>query len=542
MKELSRAITMAAGLLLASGAAASDFAATSYSASGAEISLKVEGTYYSGVFDGAAAEIAAYDRRTKRLFVTNADANTVDVLSIRNIKNPRLLDTIDLSPYGAGVNSVAFKRGVVAIAVEADPKQDPGSIVFFNRRGKFLSQVAAGALPDMVTFTPDGSKVLVANEGEPNDDYDNDPIGSVSIIDLSGGIAHLSDADATHIDFSAYNGADLGEIRIFGPNASVAQDIEPEYIAISDDGDTAYVSLQENNAIAIIDIATASITDLVPLGTKAFSGANSIDASNRDGAINIAAWPAVGMYQPDAIATFSVHGETFVLTANEGDARDYGAFSEEARVKDNGDDYVADPTAYPNIDELAEDGNLGRLKITTATGDTDGDGDIDVIHAYGGRSFSILNAQGKMIYDSGNEFERITAAVIPENFNSTNDENGSFDGRSDDKGPEPEGVTVGRIDGKTYAFIGLERVGGIMVYDVSNPHVPEFVQYINNREFNGDAAMGTAGDLGPEGLVFIPRRAAPYRQAPLLVATNEVSGTTTGYSIRKMKHEYHDRD
>jgi 2',3'-cyclic-nucleotide 2'-phosphodiesterase/3'-nucleotidase/5'-nucleotidase len=145
MKELSRAITMAAGLLLASGAAASDFAETSYSASGAEISLKVEGTYYSGVFDGGAAEIAAYDPRTKRLFVTNADANTVDVLSIRNIKNPRLLDTIDLSPYGAGVNSVAFKRGVVAIAVEADPKQDPGSIVFFNRRGKFLSQVAAGA-------------------------------------------------------------------------------------------------------------------------------------------------------------------------------------------------------------------------------------------------------------------------------------------------------------------------------------------------------------------------------------------------------------
>jgi len=542
MRELRRALTIAAGLLLASGAAASDFAATSYSASGAEISLKVEGTYHSGVFDGGAAEIAAYDRRTKRLFVTNADANTVDVLSIRNIENPRLLDTIDLSPYGAGVNSVAFKRGVVAIAVEADPKQDPGSIVFFNRRGRFLSQVAVGALPDMVTFTPDGSKVLVANEGEPNDDYDNDPIGSVSIIDLSGGVVDLSDADVTHIDFSAYNGADLGEIRIFGPNASVAQDIEPEYIAISDDGDTAYVSLQENNAIAIIDIATATITDLVPLGTKAFSGANSIDASNRDGAINIAAWPAVGMYQPDAIATFSVRGETFVLTANEGDARDYGAFSEEARVKDNGDDYLADPTAYPNIDELAEDGNLGRLKITTSTGDTDGDGDIDVIHAYGGRSFSILNAQGEMIYDSGNEFERITAAVIPENFNSTNDENGSFDARSDDKGPEPEGVTVGRIGEKIYAFIGLERVGGIMVYDVSNPHVPAFVQYINNRDFNGDAALGTAGDLGPEGLLFIPRRASPYRKAPLLVVTNEVSGTTTVYSIRKMKHEYDERD
>ena len=542
MKELSRAITMAAGLLLASGAAASDFEAASYSASGAEISLKVEGTYYSGVFDGSAAEIAAYDRRTKRLFVTNADANTVDVLSIRNIKNPRLRDTIDLSPYGAGVNSVAFKRGVVAIAVEADPKQDPGSIVFFNRHGKFLSQVTAGALPDMVTFTPDGSKVLVANEGEPNDDYDNDPIGSVSIIDLSGGVADLSDADVTHIDFAAYNGADLGEIRIFGPNASVAQDIEPEYIAISDDGYTAYVSLQENNAIAIIDIATATITELVPLGTKAFSGANSIDASNRDDAINIAAWPAVGMYQPDAIATFSVGGETYVLTANEGDARDYGAFSEEARVKDNGDDYLADPTAYPNIDELAGDENLGRLKITTATGDTDGDGDIDVIHAYGGRSFSILNAQGKMIYDSGNEFERITAAVIPEDFNSTNDENGSFDNRSDDKGPEPEGVTVGRINGKTYAFIGLERVGGIMVYDVSNPNVPAFVQYINNRDFSGDAEMGTAGDLGPEGLVFIPRRAAPHRKAPLLVVTNEVSGTTTVYYIRKMKNEDYDRD
>jgi hypothetical protein len=289
------------------------------------------------------------------------------------------------------------------------------------------------------------------------------------------------------------------------------------------------VTLQENNALAVVDVRKAKVTALVALGTKDHDTvANAFDASNRDDAINILPWPVVGMYQPDAIASYRARGKTYLVTANEGDARDYDAFSEEERVAD----LVLDPTAYPNAQELQLDENLGRLNSTTATGDTDGDGDIDLIHAYGARSFSIWSAEGELVYDSGSDFERITADLIPDDFNSTNDENGSFDNRSDDKGPEPEAVAVGRVFGRSFAFIGLERVGGIMVYDVSNPVAPRFVQYINNRDFAGDAAAGTAGDLGPEGVLFIPRSKSPIK-APLLVVTNEISGTTTLYAVRR---------
>lgn len=501
----------------------------------APIQLVPVGTYESGTFDEGAAEIGAYDPCSRQLFVTNADANSVDILSLKNIRRPRLVKTIDLSAYGAGVNSVAVKNGLVAVAVEADPKQEPGAVVFFNTKGQYLKQVTVGSLPDMVTFTPDGQKLLVANEGEPDDDYQVDPEGTVSIINLRYGVHHLNADFVKQVDFTAYNGQDLSPIRIYGPGASVAQDLEPEYIAVSADSSTAWVSLQENNALAIIDIASATVTDLVPLGTKDHSVIqNAIDASNKDDAINIRPWPVVGMYQPDSIAAYEVDGETYIVTANEGDSRDYDGFSEEERVKD----VDLDPEAYPLADELQESGNLGRLKITTATGDFDGDGDIDLIYAYGGRSFSIRNAAGELVYDSGSDFERMIALVNPDNFNSTNDENDSFDNRSDDKGPEPEGLTIGQIDDRTYAFIGLERDGGIMVYDITSPVAPQFVQYINNRNFSGDAEGGTAGDLAPEGMLFIPAMKSPVKK-PLLVVTNEVSGTTTVYRIKMKRSKRH---
>jgi hypothetical protein len=186
--------------------------------------------------------------------------------------------------------------------------------------------------------------------------------------------------------------------------------------------------------------------------------------------------------------------------------------------------------------ELQADARLGRLKTTIVDGDTDGDGDFDQLFSYGARSFSIWTASGQQVFDSGADFEQITAIEFPDNFNSTNDENGSFDDRSDDKGPEPEGVTLGRIKGHTYAFIGLERIGGIMVYDITNPHRVSFVDYINHRDFAVDAQLPDGsvnplvGDLGPEGLVFIPARQSPNGQ-PLLVVGNETSGTTSIFQI-----------
>ena len=863
-----------------------------------QIKLEAIGAYESGIFDDSAAEIVAHDPETQRLFVVNAAVGQIDVLDILNPATPTRLYRIDVSSYGAAANSVAVHDGIVAVAVEADPKQASGSVAFFNTDGGFLSVVKVGALPDMVTFTPNGRYALVANEGEPSDycqpGDSNDPEGSVSVIDISRGVVNLTQADVRTADFQRFTRDSLHpDIRIYGPDASIAQDLEPEYITVADNSLTAWITLQENNAVAVLDIFTASITEILPLGSKnyaldiaqlrtfplkifqswalltrakefasagfpgsflkastreteifdslpiptvgpnadpididgdgiterpfplpdyqaqwlqfelsvqtgeisitdrvglvqadgtpisglpnlegtsglaysdeapidlfgnplrrdafgadmegivrasdgtywmvdeyrpaiyhfdpngvlinryvpegsnatevivgveaipaifaqrranrgfeaaaywdgmlyafiqspidnpdiptdanskagrsirilAFDTAreasvgqylytlegngsdkigdavalngnnilvierdsaigpgskkkifqidmtvatnvhgltgdtaleslteseladigvvpvtktlvvdlagtgydfadkpeglalidentlavlndndfgleggfdpatgllndnpnpqspilglirlrsNGLDASNRDDAINITHWPVRGLYQPDAIAHFQSMGETFLITANEGDARDYECFSEEARVAD----LALNSEVFPNPDFLQADENLGRLKTTTATGDTDGDGRHDIIFNYGARSFSIWTVDGELVFDSGDDFEQITARLLPDNFNSTNDENESFDNRSDDKGPEPEGVTVGRINGRVYAFIGFERVGGIIVYDVTSPYAPEFVQYLNTRNFAGDAEAGTAG-------------------------------------------------
>jgi len=505
------------------------------------IELSVLGTYETGLFDGSAAEIAAFDKKSEKLFVTNADANTLDVLDISDPTNPSLVNTINLVPYGDGVNSVAAKKGLVAVAVEADPKQDPGKVVFFDSDGNYLHDVTVGALPDMVTFTNNGKKVLVANEGEP-DNYctgNNDPEGSISIIDLKKGVtkAKVTTADFNSFDSQIDDLRDEG-IRIFGPDATVSQDLEPEYIAVLDNK-KAMISLQENNAFAILDIKKGKITDLVPLGTKDHSLlGNQLDASDKDGVINIANWPVKGMYQPDSITSYKTDGERFVVSANEGDAREYDCFlggvDEEAEDSDIAD-ITLDPTVFPNAAVLQDDANLGRLGVSLVEGDTDNDGDFDELFSFGTRSFSIWNSDGQQVFDSGDALEQITAAALPDNFNANNDDN-EFEDRSDNKGPEPEGVVVGKIKGEHYAFIGLERVGGIVVYNVSDPEEPEFVQYINNRDFTVDVETSEAGDLGPEGLVFIKKSDSPIKE-PLLVVTNEVSGTTTIYQIDKIKSD-----
>ena len=508
-----------------------------FASANAAIRLRQLGTFATGIFDEGAAEIAAYDPDTYRLFVVNGNDGAIDVIDAGDPEAPVRRFQIDITPYGDGVNSVAFQNGILAAAVEADPPQAPGSVVFFDADGTHLNTVTAGPLPDMVTFTPDGTRVLVANEGEPNDDYTNDPEGSVTIVDISNGVA---DATATTVGFTAYNSqADAlraDGVRIFGPGATVAQDLEPEYIAVSEDGRTAWVVLQENNAIAAIDLADASVTGLWPLGFKDhLAPGNAMDASNRDDGIHFANWPVFGMYQPDGMAAFTVGGTQYLITANEGDGRDYDGFSEEARIAD----LTLDPTAFPTAATLQEDANLGRLKTTTTLGDTDGDGDFDALYAYGGRSFSLWRptADGIIqVYDSGDDLERIVAGTMPELFNASNDDH-EADARSDDKGPEPEGVTVGTVDGRTYAFIGLERVGGIMVYDVSEPAAPVFIQYVNNRNPDADPTSAAAGDLGPEGLLFIPPESSPTGE-PLLAVTSEVSGTTTLYAVEAVEKAF----
>ncbi|MEB3231909.1 MAG: choice-of-anchor I family protein, partial [Leptolyngbyaceae bacterium] len=469
------------------------------------------------------------DPTTQQLFVTNGSAKVVDVLDISDPTTPTFVKSLDISDYGSGLQSVAVSNDVIAVAVAADDDAGAGSVVFFSTAGEFLSVVTVGVLPDALTFTPDGSKVVVANEGEPVFDDDGvlleNPAGSISIIDVSGGAASLTDANVTTLDFSSFIGQEAAlrdaGVRI-APEFTIAHDAEPEFVAVSPDSTTAYVTLQENNAVAVVDLTTGAITGIQSLGTIDYSSESALDPSDEDGVINIANFPVYGLRMADAIATYEVDGQLYYVTANEGDARD----TDEARVED----LTLDPTAFPDAATLQLPENLGRLQVSSLDGDIDGDGDYDELYAYGSRSFSIYSADGTLVFDSGSAFEEITADLFPIVFNSTNDENITFDSRSAAKGPEPEGITIGEVNGVPYAFIGLERIGGIMVYDISDPTDAEFVQYINTRDFSGDPEADTAGDLGPEGLVFISAEDSPTG-IPLLAVTNEISGSTSLFSI-----------
>jgi hypothetical protein len=500
--------------------------AVNVAAQDAALTLTPIGTYATGKFDEGAAEIVAYYAPAKQLFVINAADVSLDILDITDPTAPALVTNIKLDEYGDSINSIAIKGDIIAVAVENADVAGNGQAVFLNPDGTVVAAVEVGVLPDMIAITADGMYALTANEGQPSDDYATDPEGSVSIIDLSGGVANLTQDNVMMVSFADFNAdgsraAELpADVRIFGPNATVAQDLEPEYIATADG--IAYVTLQENNAVAVIDIATGAVNAIVALGYKDYNAeGNSIDSSDEDGGVNIRNVPAFGMYQPDGIAAYMADGATYLITANEGDSRDYDGFSEEARVED----FTLDAAVFTaNTTDAAD---LGRMRITNTQGDTDGDGDLDAIYSFGARSFTIWGADGSLVFDSGNMLETMTSELSFFNSNGTND---SFDSRSDDKGPEPEGVVVAEVNGAMYAFIGLERTGGVMVFDVTNPMAVTFVTYATNNLPEGNAEEGTAGDIGPEGLLFISAADSPNGM-PLLVVANEVSGSTTLYSI-----------
>jgi hypothetical protein len=899
------------------------------------ISMSFLGRYSTGLFDQGGAEIAAFDPVSKRLFVVNGGAKVIDILNIADPTTPVKIGSISLAAYGNAANSVAVKNGVVAAAVEAVVRTDPGKAVFFDVNGAFLASVDVGALPDMITFTPDGSKVLVANEGEPNNAYTIDPPGSVSIIDLSGGVASLSQANVTTAGFANVPSVDP-EIVVRAPNATLATDLEPEYIAVSADGSTAWVTIQEANAVGVLDLATNAFTavrwlghanhargtpvlstatlvdppsigttaagqsialggmsglffdsivpatgavrffahtdrgpngepvdvdgdgvkerpfalpdfqprivqlewnptaqtlvvlnqiflkradgspltglpnilgqasglaytdeepcdlfgqplaldpfglDLegivrtsdgsfwmgdeyrpsivrfaadgtllaryVPAGSNGFGatvgtealpavyaqrranrgfeaiaqyngaifafiqspidnpdsvndtaskasksirilkfdpttestvaeylyrqegggsdkmgdavaiGPNrflvverddgtgpttkkkvfeidlsnatnlatlpasivgpggtleglsdaqlasagivpvtkklvvdlaaigytnvadkveglayidasrfavigdndfkmpptfdpntgllpanpnalettigvisfagrELDPSDQDGAIRLGSWPVLGQYRPDAIDALNVGGTDYLVLANEGDAREYAGYGDLTTVAAA----PLDPIAFPNATWLKANSRLGRLQIVKDQGDLDGDGDLDELRAFGSRSFTVRDANGGLVWDSGPLMEQITAAVFPTFFNVSNTAN-AFDARSRSKGPEPEGVVVGAIKGVPYAFVGLERIGGVMAFNMSDPTAPSFEQYLNTRIFTGSPAAGTAGDLGAEGVHFIDAADSPNGRAIVVVA-NEISGTVALYAV-----------
>ncbi len=453
--------------------------------------------------DAGAAEISAFDPKTKRLFVVNnAAVNKIDVLDFANPYAPVVIGSISVAPYGGLVNSVDVKDGMLAAAIEATDRQAAGKIVIFSTADySEIKVVTVGSLPDMVAFTPDGKFILTANEGEPNASYTVDPEGTVSIISVKNNFAVVT------LNFAAFASqqSDLksGGLRVFGPNASFAQDMEPEYVTIADDSRTAWVSLQENNAIAKIDLRTLTITDIFPLGFKNYNvGENSIDPSDRDDKILFQNWQVKGMYQPDGLAVVVEKGMPYVFSANEGDAREYTAFSEIRRVSS----LSLDALAFPNAVTLKTNAQLARLNVTNTLGNTDGDADFDELYSFGARSFSVWNGNsGALVWDSKNQLDV-----------ATNTKGWYDDGRSDDKGSEPEGIAIGHIHKTRLAFIGLERADALAVYDVTQPQHPVLLQLLKT----GDA---------PEGVLFISDKDSPNKRS-LVVVSSENDGVIKVYS------------
>ena len=461
--------------------------------------------------DIGAAEISAYDPVTGRLFVVNNfvtnnnPVNKIDVIDMSNPSAMKVIASISMAPYGGAVNSLSVYNGKLAAAIESLNKQENGKVAVFNTIDyKELKVISVGALPDMITFSPDGRFIITANEGEPNDAYTIDPPGSVSIISVDDNYS------VVNLDFSSFAPQQAALMakgfRIFGPTANpdFARNIEPEYVTVSDDSKTAWFTLQENNAIAKINLTSKSITAIFPLGFKNYNlDMNAIDVSDQDNAIALKKWPAFGMYQPDGISVIETGGVPYLFTANEGDAREYTGFTEMRRVSSNAT--VLDPAIFPNAATLKLPAQMGRLNHTITLGNTDADSEFEAIYSLGARSFSVWNGNdGNLVFDSKNDLEQrsITAGVYD-------------DGRSDDKGVEPEGIAVGQVGGRKIAFVGLERADAVGIYDVTNPTAPVFLQVVKC----GDA---------PEGVLFIPAINSPIQKS-LLIVSSENDGVVKVY-------------
>lgn len=493
------------------------------------IHLQRLGTHATGVFDRSASEIAAFHAPTKRLWVVNGAAG-IDVLDISDPSTPRKVATHAMpSP-----TSVAIHGDLVAVALPSGT-QAPGTVRFLDPDGRTIAEVTVGHGPDMCAFTPDGWALVVANEGEPVGDAD--PEGSVSIVDLRGGPAKATVRTA---DFRAFE-SERSRLAAEGahlpvPGASIAQQSEPEYVAISPDGRRALVSLQESNALAHVDLEDARVLSMTGLGLKDFRR-SGLDASDADGGIDIRPWPVFGLRQPDSVVTWESGGTTWAATSDEGEARETKAFDELARVKELTLDASAFPaaTADPRTarDAIAAPANLGRLQVSRPACDPDGDGVAERLVAFGGRGITIwkvVDGIPTVAWDSGNLVERTVAERMPGAHNGDGKKPGSTDARSTSRGPEVEGLALGTVGGRRVLFAGLERAGGVMAWDVTDPDAPALLDYVNPRD--PKAPPERSGDVAPEGLVFIPAAVSPTGR-PLVVACNEVSGTTTIWEVRE---------
>ncbi len=509
-------------------------------------SLKVTQTarYDAGMTnaDGGVMEIVDYNSENGWAYAVNGqtgilaaipvktieEKDTVDLLDGKNIDVKGIVED-DSFAYGDMTSVAVSPDGeLLAAAIQADGYDDSGRAAIFkcNDDGTltFIKTVETGVQPDMITFTPDGSKILTANEGEPREGYGDgavDPMGSVTVIDVSTG-------EAVTVDFTDFDSeeerAKLTESGVvIKKNTLPSKDFEPEYIAASNE--TAYVTLQEANAVAVLDLKDNKFTGVYSLGFEDYS-AVAVDIDKKDGAYDPKTYAGLkGIRMPDAIALYTAGDTDYIITANEGDSREWKDYLNETEVN------FGKGKSSPRGNITPENSSLTGKVVFFDTSDYDGL-DENTDYLFGGRSFTMYRFSDEgieEIFTSGNDFEEKTAKYLPDYFNCSNDDL-AIDDRSGKKGPEPETVTVGKVGSRTYAFVTLERIGGIMVYDITHPASASFVNYINSRDFTADVAA----DDSPEGLKFVPAKNSPTGKA-LLMAACEVGGTVAVYELSGKK-------
>lgn len=564
--KAKRAASLALGLGLAlqlgTAASAQGLPTGGYENGTAALNLTQIARYSAGQYnvDGGVMEIVAYNQATEWAYAINGQSGKLAAISLAGltagahveeltgteIDVKALVEAEDSTFQYGDMTSVAISPDstTLAAALQAQGSNDAGRVALFTceEDGTLTLEalVETGAQPDMVTFAGDGV-VLTADEGEPREGYGEniaDPKGSVTVVDVEA-------QESTVVDFSAFDSqrdqlAEDGIVLKKGSAPSV--DLEPEYIAVS--GGKAYVTLQENNAIAVLDIESQAFEGVYSAGFEDHS-TTAIDLDKKDDAYDPQTYESLlGIRMPDGIAAFTVEGATYLVTANEGDARewgdeDQGTFYLSEDERDFGEEGVTSPTGAITAENSGLEGKVVFFK----TEDFDGL-DPEKDYVFGGRSFTVFQATEnglEEVFTSGDDFEALTAQYVPEYFNASND-NAVLDDRSGKKGPEAESVTVGTVDGKTYAFVALERTGGVMAYDVTDPEAITFVNYVNTRDF-GTTVEGseeyedgeldkwvTGGDVAPEGLLFLDAASSPNGE-PLLLAACEVSGTVAVYQL-----------
>jgi len=518
------------------------------------------------------AEIVAYHTKSGIAAVVTGDSELLLVSYRKGFKQPKQIGALEL---GGKAQSVAINEdGLIAVAVSVNDNND-GRVEFYQINGGnnvvTRGSVRVGNLPDSIKFTKDGLTLVTANEGEPSKFYGTedgvDPEGSISLIRVNRDQPGRS--KVTTLDFSAFTTEQLraANVRISGENPTPLQDIQPEYVSISPDDLEAFITLQENNGIARVDLKGKSIKAIFSQGLKDWADTD-VDTTDEDEVYAPGLRNFKGLRMADGIDSFTYQGETYLITANEGDSvvrpddtnfeaeledgttysygdnRSEGVIAEvedeltgatiyiygQADIGNRGnfeadqgdelfvtlkygavsdDDFYSDEIRTGKLDEGDEFLlNEGRLKTVKDSNDS-----VTGLKGFGGRSFSIYKADGELVYDSGNLLDQITNAA------------GFYDdGRSDDKSIEPESVITAVIRGRRFAFIGLERAYNqsdddelgsfIPVFEISNPLQPNYV-----------GAFSSATSLSPEGLAWV----RDGKNGGHLLVANEVSGTLDAF-------------